>query len=232
MAISVVKGVHIDLTDDAVLDYSQDVDTAVMVGKFGAATAGVEGIAVAGSCGTAIVTGSGVAIVGEYIYPFPKYGRAQVGANGVACAFEGASASAGDGSVAWAQGHGTACVFGHGVASAFDSQAKGGDYSVAVSRRLAVPNVSASVGSNSVAMVYDDSGANGSNAAAVASALSGGVAVAFDGNHVQGAIGALLVATYIDANDQTTFATGVVDGVRILADTRYKAGVNGTLEIA
>ena len=76
MAISVVKGVHIDLTDDAVLDYSQDVDTAVMVGKFGAATAGVEGIAFAGSCGTAIVTGSGVAIVGEYIYPFPKYGRA------------------------------------------------------------------------------------------------------------------------------------------------------------
>ena len=66
----------------------------------------------------------------------------------------------------------------------------------------------------------------------VACARGGGVAVAFDGNHVQGTIDALLVAPYVHASGQILFATGVVDGAQYLDDTPYYAAPDGTLQSA
>ena len=77
-----------------------------------------------------------------------------------------------------------------------------------------------------VAVVHNHPDLNAASGPAVATADSGGVAIAFDGNHVSGPMGALVVALYRHDLGYR-FAVGVVDGETLKAGQVYAVDAGG-----
>ncbi|MEO0033356.1 MAG: hypothetical protein RIS94_3114 [Pseudomonadota bacterium] len=207
--------------DGATLDHLRDADFAAITGIRGIASTGRNGVSVAGMDGTAITQVYGVAVAG------PK-GRAQGGAGCMVFAYDGGSASGGDGAVAWARRGGPASTGAAGVAVALDGDAAGGPASLATAMRQTKVGVQAKAGPGGVAVVRNHTKLNPHSGPALAIADGGAVGIAFDGNRVSGAMGALLVASYA-AIEGTRFAVGVVDGVTLMPGQAYCAAPDGTL---
>ena len=123
---------------------------------------------------------------------------------------------------------GPATVGGHGLASALDSTAKGGTGSIAVTLRQNGTGASAQAGPFGVAIVHNHPALDPFSGPAVAIAESCSVAIAFDGNYVQGSKGALLIASYM-RDDECRFAVGIVDDKSLLANQKYVANADGDL---
>jgi hypothetical protein len=212
------KLVRVTVGDDGEqIDASGDKDSGVIVGIGGQAFAGEQGLAYAGAGGTAKVQVYGVAIAGPS-------GTAWAGAGSVACAYDGGTAIGGDGSVAWARRAGPARVDAAGMASALDSQASGGNRSVAVTTRQNATDASAEAGPGGVAVAYSHPKLNPASGPATA------IAIAFDGNWVRGELGSLLIGAYSDAGGQVRFVIGTVDGQGLLPNQSYAVDANGMFQ--
>lgn len=206
--------------DADVADFHAENDIAVLVGKSGEARTGTQGLSVAGAGGKAHSTRYGVAIVGP-----GAGGLATGGAGVVAYAFDGAAASGGDGAIACATRDGPASVGSAGLASVLDGVATGANQAVVVARRQNGA-ATAKTGQRGVAVVYTHPAVAPGSTVATAIADARGVAIAYDGNRVQGALGSVLVAEYISAG-QSKLTAGIVDGVCLLANTPYVVNETG-----
>lgn len=207
--------------DNEITLWDGEDDAAVLVGAGGRAHTGKQGVSYAGAGGEAVAQTFGVAIAG------PR-GTARGGAGSLAFAYDGGQASSGDESVAWSKRGGTAVVEKFGVAMVQDSTSKGGNGSVAFAIRWSKTSVTtAQVGQFGVAVVHSHPDFDPASPPATAIADNGSLAVAFDGNWVQGAKGALLVAAYTASDGEYKFAVGVVDGVSLKANQPNMVGENG-----
>lgn len=218
MADDRLRRIATGIDNESILWDDED-DAAVLVGAGGQAHTGTQGVSYAGANGEAVAQRYGVAIAGPG-------GTARGGAGSVVFAYDGGAASGGDGSVVWSRRGGQATVGIFGVASALDSQSTAGDNSVAVTLRQNVKGATAQVGKFGVALAHNHPVLNLESGPALAIADAYGVAVAFNGNWVQGARGALLVAAY-PINGEYKFVVGVVDGVNLKPNQPYVVGDNG-----
>ena len=206
------------------IDRIAEPDVAVIVGANGYAAAGSGGLAYAGNGkdkAKAKVARYGIALVGNQ-------GEAHGGAGCVLFAYDGGHAFGGDGSFAIARRGGNAECGQAGLASALDGTAKAnGPASVALARRQNGGSVRAEVAAEGVAIARDYSLSPANRVPAQAHAGSGGIAIAFEDNHVSGEMGALLVGTYKAKDGSTRFATAVVDGEAILPGKVYEVDAKG-----
>ena len=165
-------------------------------GEDGAATAGEYGAATAGDHGAATAGYAGAATAGEYGAAMAgEYGAATAGYAGAATAGYSGEATAGEYGAATAGYSGAATAGDHGAATAGKyGAATAGDHGAATSRGKS---------------------ATGKQ----------GLSVALGSNvRVKGGIGAVLVIAEENENDYSVkeFATAIVDGKDIKADTWYK----------
>ena len=205
--------------DHARIDQLDRDATAVIVGVGGEARSGTNGISYVGG-------GGGLAVSRRYGVAVAAPGsEALAGARSMALAFDGGKASGGDGAVVWAWRAGTAQVAKGGMARSLDGAASGGVNSIVFAERRLASGVVADAATGGVAVVREV-GDTTPFAPALARAATGAIAIAFDGHHVSGEIGALLVATY-DGKGGRRFATALVDGTQIEAGRAYTVDVHG-----
>lgn len=205
------------------IDRIAEPDVAVIVGANGYAAAGSGGLAYAGNGkdAKAIIARYGIALVGNG-------GEAHGGAGCVLFAYDGGHAVGGDGTFAIARRAGNATCGQAGMASALDGIAVAkGPAAVALARRQNAKGVRAEAAAGGVAIARDYSLDPANSFAAQAHAGSGGIAIAFEDNHVSGEMGALLVGTYKAKDGSTRFATAVVDGEAILPGKVYEVDAKG-----
>jgi hypothetical protein len=218
MADDRLRRVATGIDNESIL-WDDEADAAVLVGAGGTAHTGSQGVSYAGANGEAVAQVYGVAIAGPG-------GTARGGAGCVAFAYDGGNASGGDGSIVWAREGGTASTGIFGAALAVDSQSSALDGSVAVTLRRNLKGATAEVAQFGVALVHNDSDLNAASGPATAIAGAYSLAVAFDDNWVEGALGALLVIGY-PSGDGHKFAVGVVDGVNLMPDQPYMVDADG-----
>ena len=169
---------------------------AATAGEYGAATAGNHGAATAGEYGAATAGNAGAATAGNRGAAMAGYaGAATAGEYGAATAGEYGAATAGEYGAATAGNHGAATAGEYGVATAgYAGTATAGEYGAATSRGKSATGVK-------------------------------GLSVARGNDvRVKGGLGAVLVIAEENKNDCSVkdFATAIVDGKDIKADTWYK----------
>ena len=177
---------------------------AAKAGNAGAATAGNRGAAMAGYAGAATAGYAGAATAGEYgAATAGEYGAATAGDRGAATAGEYGAATAGYAGAAMAGYAGAATAGNHGAATA-------GEYGAATAGYAGT----ATAGNHGAAT------SRGKSATGVK-----GLSVARGNDvRVKGGLGAVLVIAEENKNDCSVkeFATAIVDGKDIKADTWYK----------
>lgn len=169
---------------------------AATAGDRGKASAGHYGAAKAGTAGAATAGDCGAALAGAYgVATAGEFGVATAGYCGIATAGNSGAAKAGVYGVATAGNYGAATASDNGVATAGrHGAATAGDNAVAASRGLS------ETGKNGLAVT------RGSNA------------------RVRGGLGSLLVIAeeIPESSEIKGYATAIVDGMHIKADTWYK----------
>ena len=181
-----------------------DAGKPATAGNAGAATAGYAGAATAGDRGAATAGYAGAATAGEY-------GSATAGNAGAATAGYAGAATAGYAGAATAGEYGVATAGNAGAATA-------GEYGVAT----AGDRGAATAGEYGVATAGDRGAATSRGKSATGNQ---GLSVARGNNiRVKGGLGAVLVIAEENENDYSVkdFATAIVDGNDIKADTWYK----------
>ena len=180
--------------------------------EYGAATAGYAGAATAGEYGSATAGEYGAATAGEY-------GAATAGYAGAATAGKYGSATAGEYGAATAGNRGAATAGYAGAATAGEyGSATAGEYGAATAG-----NRGAATAGNRGAATAGYAGAATSRGKSATG--NQGLSVARGNNvRVRGGLGAVLVIAEENENDYAVedFATAIVDGKDIKADTWYK----------
>ena len=183
-------------------------------GEYGAATAGYEGAATAGNHGAATAGYAGAATAGNH-------GAATAGDHGAATAGNHGAATAGYAGAATAGNHGAATAGYAGAATAgYSGAATAGKYGAAT----AGDNGAATAGEYGSATAGNHGAATSRGKSATGKK---GLSVAIGSNvRVKGGIGAVLVIAEENENENDysvkEFATAIVDGKDIKADTWYK----------